>query len=71
MYGRYSANLAEYARQEARRLREDDHHKDEVLFSKELQPYRGRLARTCISFIRSVFLVCFGDGKGMVRIGST
>ncbi|XP_069993071.1 chloride channel protein 2 isoform X4 [Penaeus vannamei] len=55
MYGRYSANLAEYARQEARRLREDDHHKDEVLFSKELQPYRGRVARTCISFIRPIW----------------
>nr|XP_045625586.1 chloride channel protein 2-like isoform X1 [Procambarus clarkii] len=55
MYGRYSANLAEYARQEARRLRDDDHHKDEVLFSKELQPYRGRVARTCISFIRPIW----------------
>ncbi|XP_050726376.1 chloride channel protein 2-like isoform X2 [Eriocheir sinensis] len=55
MYGRYSANLAEYARQEAKRLREDDHHKDEVLFSKELQPYRGRVARTCISFIRPIW----------------
>ncbi|KAK8725221.1 hypothetical protein OTU49_010760 [Cherax quadricarinatus] len=55
MYGRYSANLAEYARQEAKRIREDDHHKDEVLFSKELQPYRGRLARTCISFIRPIW----------------
>lgn len=55
MYGRYSANLAEYARQEARRLREEDHTKDEVLFSKELQPYRGRLARTCISFIRPIW----------------
>ncbi|XP_068244482.1 chloride channel protein 2-like isoform X2 [Palaemon carinicauda] len=55
MYGRYSANLAEYARQEAKRLREDDHTKDEVLFSKELQPYRGRIARTCISFIRPIW----------------
>ncbi|XP_063841828.1 chloride channel protein 2-like isoform X3 [Scylla paramamosain] len=55
MYGRYSANLAEYARQEAKRLREDDHHKDEVLFSKELQPYRGRVARACISFIRPIW----------------
>ncbi|XP_071538119.1 chloride channel protein 2-like isoform X3 [Panulirus ornatus] len=55
MYGRYSANLAEYARQEARRLREDDPHKDDVLFSKELQPYRGRIARTCISFIRPIW----------------
>lgn len=55
MYGRYSANLAEYARQEAKRIREDDHHKDEVLFSKELQPYRGRVARACISLIRPIW----------------
>ncbi|XP_066968591.1 chloride channel protein 2-like isoform X2 [Macrobrachium rosenbergii] len=55
MYGRYSANLAEYARQEAKRLRDEEQNKDEVLFSKELQPYRGRIARTCISFIRPIW----------------
>ena len=52
MYGRYSANLAEYARQEAKKLRADDSKHDEFAFSKELQPYRGRAARAFISFIR-------------------
>ncbi|CAL4058758.1 unnamed protein product, partial [Meganyctiphanes norvegica] len=55
MYGRYSANLADYARQEAQRVRDDKHKDEHHLFSKELQPYRGRCARTCIKFIRPIW----------------
>ncbi|KAK3894175.1 hypothetical protein Pcinc_002051 [Petrolisthes cinctipes] len=55
MYGRYSANLAEYARQEARDYEKMTTTRMSVLFSKELQPYRGKVARTCISFIRPIW----------------
>ena len=44
MYGRYTRNLGEYAREQATKLRELErkHKKDEKMRIKELRSYRGK-----------------------------
>ncbi|KAF2359134.1 Chloride channel voltage gated [Trinorchestia longiramus] len=53
MYGRYSADLAEYAYTEGKRLRDTQERLDDL--TKELHPYKGEASRFIVSFVRPIW----------------
>lgn len=58
MYGRYTKDLGRYAREEAKKLKKDDH-KNLGSGASGLRPYRGKVTSKCLGLLGTVWQATF------------